>query len=228
MRRLEGFTMIEVLMATAIAALLMLAVLSVTASLGQSRQVVESQTLEPSWRARMIQTMDRDFALARRVIVHEDGGLVIEGLSHFTPAPGSASGTRVRHLPTTVRYNLIETDPGGTLLIREQVDPRDTGSEKPVKTLLGMNVVDITATAFYPPPAEDLEGPEASGVPSNRAENRNLHSRDANHTAANNSDTEDEQADPIGIELVIAFGNEEIEEVRRQWELPRVDAIETH
>ena len=222
MKRRDGFTMIEVLMATAIAALLMLAVLSVTASLGQSRQVVESQTLEPSWRAQLIQTMDHDFALARRVVLHEDGGFVIEGLSYI-----DGSQSRGRHRPTVVRYVLIETDPGSRLLIREQTDLRDAESEEPFKTLLGMNVATLTATAFYPPPPPP---PPPEGTPEDSEGAFGDFNPVLNRAAGNSDDDQETETDPAptGVELVIVFEDDRIEPIQQRWELSRVDTIEAH
>ena len=219
MKRPDGFTMIEVLLATAIAAMLMLALLSVTASLGRAQAIVDSQSFEPSWRANLIQVLERDFALARRVELNGDEGFVIEGLSRLAPVPetsGNTFETRPRHLPTTVRYALVETDPGSLLLVREESDPRDTESEEPFKTLLAMNVASITITPIYPPVAEDPEDRVSSGP---------LPDRDGRDAAGQ---AREEIPDPVptGVELLIAFEDGSFEDVRRRWELPRVDMVE--
>ncbi|MCC6680515.1 MAG: hypothetical protein IT445_06390 [Phycisphaeraceae bacterium] len=124
--------MIELLLATAIAAVLMGAVLTVTASLGRTQAAVESassQTFAGAEFQPIFDLIQNDLAMTKSVTIAE-GVLRIETLNRLaidtsadSGPTGSGSAPFRGRRPMVVRYRLMEsgTSDAPKLLVREQV-----------------------------------------------------------------------------------------------------------
>lgn len=121
MRR--AFTILELLVATALTALLLLAVFHVLGSLGRSRTTLAQQTDSGTWRSDLLQTLRYDLVNATAANFHRDGvTLTGHGALRRTTLARS-------HEPVTVVYGLA-TIHGRRWLVRSQ-SPRDGLSNDP-------------------------------------------------------------------------------------------------
>lgn len=126
-----AFTAVELLAATALAAVLMAAVMGVIASLGPMRQAITDRGERTLWKEDLIRLLRHDLAEARRITA-PNGVLVVEGWRRLDPRTLSGS-----HLPTRVRYRLVrsEDEAGVGLLVREQTDLLDL-TNRPTRAML--------------------------------------------------------------------------------------------
>jgi prepilin-type N-terminal cleavage/methylation domain-containing protein len=111
MRR--GFTILEMLVATALTAVLLVAVFQVIGSLGRSRAALARQADNGAWKSDLLGTLRRDLINSTSVDFHRDG-ITLTGhssLQHTTLA--------YEHAPVTVSYGLA-TIHGRRWLIRTQ------------------------------------------------------------------------------------------------------------
>jgi hypothetical protein len=122
MRR--AFTILELLAATALTALLMAAVLHVVGAIGASRAALARQSdAGAAWRADLFELLRRDMTNASKVTFRPDG-MTLTGHGALD------AGTReFRHEPVTVVYGLSMID-GRQWLVRRQ-SPRDGLSHAP-------------------------------------------------------------------------------------------------
>ena len=141
----SGFTLVELLAAMALTAVLMLAVLHVVGSLGRSRMAMERRAAAANvapWREDLIETLRRDLGGAAG-LRYVPNGVVLAGhaaLRRASLAPADE--------PVTVSYGLTEIH-GRTWLCRRQV-ARDgyPGGDEPWTELVCPDV-----TAFEVTPA---------------------------------------------------------------------------
>lgn len=122
-----GFTLIEMLVTTAMCTLLMVAVLQVVASIGDVREP-DALALEPLWQQRMHQRLASDLAQARTVELDRSGRLRIEGWCGLAQQDGSAM-----HRPVAVDYTF---DARSGRVVRRQVDRLAPANEVALNSLL--------------------------------------------------------------------------------------------
>jgi hypothetical protein len=115
MRR--AFTILELLAATALTALLMAAVLHVVGAIGASRAVLARHADAGAWRADLLDLVRRDMTNASKVTFRDDG-LILSGRAAL-----DAGTLELRHEPVTVVYGLSLID-GRSWLVRRQ-SPRE-------------------------------------------------------------------------------------------------------
>lgn len=115
-----GFSLVELLGATALAALLMAAVLAVTAAGAASRQTLE-QRAETGWPPQLLELLRWDLSHAQAIDT-EGGVIVLQSLAALDPATLTAL-----HRPAEIRYQVLaepgaERDAGGRArwLVRTQ------------------------------------------------------------------------------------------------------------
>jgi hypothetical protein len=156
MRR--AFTILEMLAATALTALLMLAVFQVIGSIGRTRAAMAKQPETGFWRADLLDTLRRDLSNST-AIRYETGGVTLIGhaaLDRATLAPTDE--------PVTVTYG-ITTLAGRSWLYRLQT-PRMGAGRRPWRELVCADVTDFsvrpTATVALPAAAE---GQDAQPLP---------------------------------------------------------------
>jgi prepilin-type N-terminal cleavage/methylation domain-containing protein len=116
----KAFTLLELLASTALAALLMLAILKVVASLGASRAALAHQAQVQPWRADLVETLRRDLSNASQISFGPDSVTLI---SH---ASLDSLDVTLGHQPVTVVYGL-STLHGRRWLVRRQ-SSRDTSA----------------------------------------------------------------------------------------------------
>jgi hypothetical protein len=119
----KAFTILELLAATALTALLMVAVLHVVGTIGASRAALARQADAGAWRADLLDQLRRDLTNASKVSF---------GQNSMTLAGHGALDARtleLRHEPVTVVYGLSVID-GRSWLVRRQA-PRDGLSNAP-------------------------------------------------------------------------------------------------
>jgi len=120
-----AFTLIEMLVATAIAAMLMIAVLKVTASLGQTQRTLAADVSHAQPLGEALTWIERDLAMAESATI-EQNELVIQTFNHIDA--GSRSGAR--HRRSVVRYRLMPMHGNheANLWVREQRDADNAGA----------------------------------------------------------------------------------------------------
>ena len=121
MRR--AFTILELLAATALTALLMAAVLHVVGAIGASRAALARHAGAGAWQADLLDLVRRDMTNASKVTFRADG-------MTLTSHAALDAGTReFQHEPVTVVYGLSVID-GRSWLVRRQ-SPREGLSHAP-------------------------------------------------------------------------------------------------
>jgi prepilin-type N-terminal cleavage/methylation domain-containing protein len=114
MRR-PAFTLVELLAATALAAMLLAAGFRVVGSLGRARAALARQDLARSYAAEAVDLLRWDLANAR-YMKSVPGDLTLTGYGGLDP-----DSLAPRHRPVTVRYHLAAAA-GRNWLVREQAD----------------------------------------------------------------------------------------------------------
>jgi len=94
----RGFTLIELMVATVLAALLMAAVLGVLKGVTRSQKTLMRGDTAPPWQARLISQLEWDLTNSRSVVPTVDG-FQLKGFAGRDFASGAAL-----HGPTTVQY----------------------------------------------------------------------------------------------------------------------------
>ncbi|HSW49058.1 MAG TPA: hypothetical protein VLH09_02735 [Bryobacteraceae bacterium] len=117
MKTNPAFTLIEVLAATALAGLLMLAILSVIASLGRSSAALPDQAA-PARTAALLELLRWDLVHARRIHTQKDE-FILEGFGAL-----DRQGRSPEHRPVRVTYRL-QAAGQRQWLIRRQTGPAD-------------------------------------------------------------------------------------------------------
>jgi prepilin-type N-terminal cleavage/methylation domain-containing protein len=135
----RGFTLVEVVLATALAATLMVAVLGVTASLGRSQRVFAKETAREPDRSATLDLLRRDLSQAQDAKLG-NGLLDVIAYSALDPATLEPS-----QRPARVVYR-VETHQAGSCLVREQV-PLDQASAEPWKEVVAWGVTGLNAQA---------------------------------------------------------------------------------
>jgi hypothetical protein len=156
MRR--AFTILEMLAATALTALLMLAVFQVIGSIGRTRAALARQPETGFWRADLLDMLRRDLSNATAVR-YEAGGVTLTGHGALNPATLAPTDE-----PVTVTYG-IATIAGRSWLYRLQT-PRAGVARRPWRELVCADVTEFSvrpaATAALP---VAREGRDAQPVP---------------------------------------------------------------
>jgi prepilin-type N-terminal cleavage/methylation domain-containing protein len=115
MNRRHGFTLLELLLATALAGALMVLVLTVTASVRRAEPVLRDPSPDGKAMARLEELIQRDAAMGAKMQI-KSNELVIEGYSRLEPKT-----LRPLHGATRVTYRLVGRNGHGYLL-RQQTD----------------------------------------------------------------------------------------------------------
>jgi hypothetical protein len=153
MRR--AFTILEMLAATALTALLMLAVFQVIGSIGRTRAAMAKQPETGFWKADLLDTLRRDLSNSTAVR-YEAGGVTLTGhgaLDRATLAPTDE--------PVTVTYG-IATLAGRSWLYRLQT-PRAGATRRPWRELVCADVTDFSVRPVAIPVARESQ--DAQPVP---------------------------------------------------------------
>ena len=136
-----GFTLLELLAATAIAAVLLTAVLRVVMLIDRTRSNYSGDVAdEPRVPARVLALIEQDLGVASWVRA-EINQVTLEG-----PCGLDRGTLEPAHEPATVSYRLVDPEPGsvreelaatlGGVLIREQRDLLDLGQQRPRRLAL--------------------------------------------------------------------------------------------
>ena len=154
MRR--AFTLLELLAATALSALLMVAVLHVLGTIGRDRRTMAANPGPQVWRADLLDTVRRDLAGSTGVR-NGNNALTLTGqaaLDRRTLAP--------RDEPVTVTYSLT-TLHGRTWLTRRQASRNGRGNESAWMELICPDIVAFSVRPIDAEPAPLLD--EAADAP---------------------------------------------------------------
>jgi prepilin-type N-terminal cleavage/methylation domain-containing protein len=111
MRR--GFTILEMLVATALTAVLLAAVFQVIGSLGRSRAALARQADNSAWKSDLLETLRRDLINSIAVSFRANG-ITLSGHSAL-----QQNTLACDHLPVTVNYGLVNIH-GRSWLVRTQ------------------------------------------------------------------------------------------------------------
>jgi prepilin-type N-terminal cleavage/methylation domain-containing protein len=156
MRR--AFTLLELLAATALSALLMVAVLHVLGTIGRDRRTMAARPGPQVWRADLLDTFRRDLA-GSTAVRYGNNALVLTGqaaLDLRTLAP--------RDEPVTVSYGLT-TLHGRTWLTRRQGARNVRGNEGPWMELLCPDVVGFSVRAADAEPGTSALSDQVGDAP---------------------------------------------------------------
>jgi hypothetical protein len=130
MHRHRGLTFLELLLATALATLLMLLVLSVTAGFRQAQAHLRTSNSNQASTARLKELMEQDAAMADDIRVGPNQ-LLLEGFGRLNRAT-----FQPEHGPTRVWYRLVTTN-GRGYLVRQQTELDNlTNQESAVEIVL--------------------------------------------------------------------------------------------
>jgi hypothetical protein len=152
-----GFTLVEVVLATALAATLMVAVLGVTASLGRSQRTFAKQATREANRSALMELLRRDLDGAQDATL--DNGR-IELIVHSALDPVTLEPAQ---RPARVVYRVV-THQAGSGLIREQL-LLDQDTSAPWKEIVAWGVTGLNAQAVRGGGAGQT-GPPSAGTPS--------------------------------------------------------------
>lgn len=120
MRR--GFTILELLVATALTAVLLAAVFQVVGSLGRSRAALARQADHSQWKSDLLETLRIDLSNSTAVSFRNNG-IMLTGHCAL-----QQSTLAYDHLPVTVNYAIVNIH-GRTWLVRTQ-EPRGAPSNE--------------------------------------------------------------------------------------------------
>ena len=156
MRR--GFTLIEILATTALAALLLLAGFRAIASLGRARAALAAQEARRTYAPEVVDLLRLDLSNARYMKARA-GELTLTGYCGL-----DATTLEPTHRPATVRYHLARAG-GRSWLLREQTDLDVSTNRNRWSTLVcpGVAAFDVTAK-----PADNGPGTGGRADPSQR------------------------------------------------------------
>jgi len=116
MKHRDGFTLIEALAATALAAIMMIAVMSVVSAIARSDKAIDTDTRDDDWRSRVIQVIRQDLQHADEV-QSLDGRVILTGHTSL-----DRKTLKPTHRPAVVVY-AISQYAGQSWLVRTQTDP---------------------------------------------------------------------------------------------------------
>ena len=154
----RGFTLVEVLAATALTAVLMLAVLQVLGTLSRSRSAMEKRAEGAApWREDLVDTVRRDLNSATGVRFAPNGIVLA---SHAALRPSSLAATDE---PVTVTYGLTEIHGRNWLCRRQAVRAGFDGGGAPWTELL---CPDVAAFEMTPAAAGLVQAGSAAGAKS--------------------------------------------------------------
>lgn len=134
MRR--AFTLVELLAATALSAVLMLAVFQVVGTLGRTRAVMNASAGQPLWQKQVQELLRRDLTQSS-LAKFEPSSLTLIGSASIRPAMQD-----VAHEPVTVTY-AIRSLHGRPWLVRQQAARVVRANERPFVELVCPDVVDF-------------------------------------------------------------------------------------
>ena len=148
----RGFTLIELVTATALAAMLMVAVLAVLTSINRDRErLAAAKSGQRQDQAPLIELLREDLTCSDGFKMTSQNTLVLQttnSLSKSHPDWQSSSQFQRIDRPSTVTYHLVATD-DGKCLVRQQEFSDETVPSSPIKSLLAFQVrrFEVSATA---------------------------------------------------------------------------------
>lgn len=131
-RPFRGFTLIEVMLTTALTAVILIAVLGVTASLGRSQKALARHADQEQGHGEIVELLRRDLAQAQEARFSQ-GGVEIIGFGALDPATLEPS-----QRPATIVYRLV-SDRDGSWVVREQT-LLDQSKGSPWREIVGWGV----------------------------------------------------------------------------------------
>jgi prepilin-type N-terminal cleavage/methylation domain-containing protein len=157
----KGFTLIEMVLATAIAALLMVGVLGVLTSIARDRQrVATTRPTSGQDTAQIIDLFRRDLACAKTIGMNGSNTLVLDTFS-------SLDGQSLQPIdrPARVTYRLAGED-STRWLIREQAFADDSTAPPPLRSLVACRVQRLEVASLGEAP--NMAGKVPGAVPTDR------------------------------------------------------------
>lgn len=119
----RAFTILELLAATALTAVLMVAVLHLVGSLGRGRDAITKHADDSAWRMDLLEMLRRDLTNATQMTMAQNRVVLIG-------SGALARGSLVpQHEPVTVTYEIAGANGRGCLVRRQS--PRDGASRQP-------------------------------------------------------------------------------------------------
>jgi type II secretory pathway pseudopilin PulG len=147
MNRRSGFTLLELLLATTLAAALMILVLMVTASIRRSQSALRDDHPDRQAMTRLEELIEQDASMSSNVQIRENE-VVFDGYSRLDRGTLGPS-----HGATRVLYRLVRSNGHGYLL-RQQTDlDSQTNRESQVELIMA-DVSGFVVVSDQPQPAE--------------------------------------------------------------------------
>jgi prepilin-type N-terminal cleavage/methylation domain-containing protein len=166
----NGFTLIETLAATALAAIMMTAVLAVITAMGRNDRGVTPEQVPADWRDRTTRIIEQDLRHARRY-ESRDNRITLYG-----PVSLDRGTLMPTHRPSIVTYGVVE-NAGQSWLTRTQTDPDARSLRNSWTELVCSGVVEVSITAEAPSPTSielretaSTEPGHTAGAPSGPAD----------------------------------------------------------
>ncbi|MEZ6192077.1 MAG: prepilin-type N-terminal cleavage/methylation domain-containing protein [Phycisphaerales bacterium] len=170
MKRCNGFTLIEALAATALAAIMMTAVMSVVTAIARSDKMEDRTPDQSDWRSRVSEVIRQDVRHAHTV----------ESRDNRITFTGHVSLDRKRlnptHRPAVVTYSVVQ-DTGQSWLFRTQTDTEDRSLHNSWSQAVcsGIRGISLTTQSTFnklestgrPEDGMAIVGPEESGEADN-------------------------------------------------------------
>jgi prepilin-type N-terminal cleavage/methylation domain-containing protein len=153
----RAFTLVELLAAMALSAVLMLAVFQVVGTLGRTRAVMIASAGQPLWHDRVRELLRRDLAQSS-LAKFEPSALTLIGSASIRSAMQD-----VTHEPVMVTYT-IRSLHGRPWLVRQQAGRVVRGTEKPFVELVCPDVAEFAVASSQGVAVASPEGQAIPGV----------------------------------------------------------------
>jgi prepilin-type N-terminal cleavage/methylation domain-containing protein len=160
MNRRRGFTLLELLLATTLAAALMVLVLTVTASIRRSQSALRNDRADRQAMTRLEELMEQDASMSSKIQMRDDE-VWFDGYSRLDRATQGPS-----HGATRVIYRLVRSNGHGYLL-RQQTDLDNQTNQESQVELIMADVSRFVVESNRPGGANGADMP-ASTQPSRR------------------------------------------------------------
>jgi len=168
MKHQDGFTLIESLAATVLAAIMMAAVMSVVSGIVHSDKAVHDNTHDADWRRRVIQVIKRDLQHAEEVQTLDDR-VILTGYASL-----DRKTLKPTHRPAIVTY-AINQHAGQSWLIRTQTDTESRSLHNAWGQVMCSGVLGISVLTEAEVGA--VEQPDALPTEGDQADNNQINER---------------------------------------------------
>lgn len=140
--RRRGLTLIELMVTTVLAGLIMSSLMHVVTMTGRMQHTMaQTAARDLAWQKRLTQQLSRDLTHTHTA-TWADGMLLLEGWNGWDRRTGEAI-----HEPSRIVYRLVTIGPEQMALVREQRDLLDLGQQRPKSTLIAVNVESMAIEA---------------------------------------------------------------------------------